>query len=239
MSSGLGWQWVAGSRVKPKPGRTCSARRAHRCARMSGPRDSPACVLCGIVHVRWNVTKDQALCCGANSCLVHEPATNRHLLPAAVAIGGVPCFILPHHVVLTACRQGVETILPMWLDGGGLGWHRPCTKSRRVRPWFAYAGLDCGNAFEGYGMGFRWPCPNFRLGGGFASWVHGGRERSPLAFNSRSGMPRPGGWHKYAGEKHMPPTMELRTGVDYRMQVGIAWPVPGMRIPPGTTGWLN
>ena len=145
----------------------------------------------------------------------------------------------PHHVVLTACRQGVETILLMWLDGGGLGWHRPCTMSRRVRPWFAYAGLDCGNAFEGHGMGSRWLCPNFRLGGGFASWVHGGRERSSLAFNSRSGVPRPGGWHKYASEKHMPPTMELRTGVDYRMQVGIAWPVPGMRIPPGTTGWLN
>ena len=74
---------------------------------------------------------------GANSCLVHEPATTRRLLPAAVAVGG------------------------------GLGWYRPCTMSRCARPGLPSAGLGCSNAFEGYGVGFRWPCPNFWLG----DWV--------------------------------------------------------------------
>ena len=59
MSSGSGWHLTAGSRVKPKPGRTCSARRAHRFAQMPSPRGSPACVWCGIVHVLWNVAKDR------------------------------------------------------------------------------------------------------------------------------------------------------------------------------------
>ena len=103
-------------------------------------------------------------------------------------------------VVLTAYLQGFGTILLIVGDGGGWGWHRPCSMLRVVRPWCTSVARTVAKAghrqlarsplswvaatrLRPMAWSFNRRVQTSGCGIGSPFWVHGGRVRSPLAFD--------------------------------------------------------